>query len=188
MDKSNPMNVSRRAYHNIALIGFMGCGKSSVGRLVAAQLGFQFVDTDDLIESRAGKSIADIFTQEGEAAFRQWESQIVGELADARKTVISTGGGLGAHEPNLAKLKEHALTICLWAAPEILWRRVSHQTHRPLLQDPDPLTRIRTLLAQREAVYKMADVLLDSGLRSIREVAQQVILQFHQARHAQDPP
>lgn len=181
------MNAPPRVYHNIALIGFMGCGKSSVGRLVAGQLRFDFVDTDELIEARTGKSIADIFAQEGEAAFRRIENQVVEELGGMRRTVISTGGGLGAHEPNLVKLKEHALTICLWASPDILWRRVRYQSHRPLLRDPDPLVRIQTLLAEREAVYKMADVLLDSGLRSIRDVAQQVVLQFHQARHSQEP-
>lgn len=175
------MNHAPRAIRNIALIGFMGSGKSSVGRLVAAQLGFQFLDTDELIERQAGKSISEIFTQEGEGAFREWERKIVADLARHEKAVIATGGGLGAHEDNLRRLKEHALVICLWASPEIIHRRVSHQSHRPLLREPDPRAVIERLLSEREETYKKADVLLDSGMRSIREVAHQVVHQFHEA-------
>ena len=136
-----------RDIRNIALIGFMGTGKSSVGRLIADQLHFSLVDTDEIIESRAGKTIAAIFAGEGEPAFRQYERDVVAELALRKRTVISTGGGVGANEANLASLKEHALVVCLWASPEKIWERVRHQTHRPLLQEADPLAKIRQLLA-----------------------------------------
>lgn len=171
-----------RDIRNIALIGFMGTGKSSVGRLIADQLHFSLVDTDEIIESRAGKTIAAIFAGEGEPAFRQYERDVVAELALRKRTVISTGGGVGANEANLASLKEHALVVCLWASPEKIWERVRHQTHRPLLQEADPLSKIRQLLAAREPHYKRADVLLNTEVRSLKEVAQQVLHQFKLAR------
>jgi shikimate kinase len=166
---------------NLALIGFMGTGKSSVGRLVAEQLRFEFLDTDHLIETRSGKSINDIFAQNGEPMFRELESNLVKELASRAQTVISTGGGLPVNPANLESLKQHALVVCLWSSPEKIFERVREQSHRPLLQTPDPLGRIRSLLAAREPFYKQADILLNSEFRSVREVAQQVIHQFRLA-------
>lgn len=166
---------------NLALIGFMGTGKSSVGRLVADQLRFDFLDTDELIETRAGQSITEIFAQNGEPAFRELEHQLVTELATRTRTVIATGGGLPMNPANLDLLKQHALVICLWASPDKVFERVHNQTHRPLLHQPDPRTKIRALLTAREPIYRQADVLVNSEFRSIREVAQQVVSQFRLA-------
>ena len=177
------MSTARRLV-NIALIGFMGTGKSSVGRLVADQLHFTFLDTDDVIMARAGKSITDIFAQEGEADFRERESRLVEELTHRTRTVISTGGGLPVNPANLASLKTHALVICLWSSPEKIWERVRNQAHRPLLGDTDQLARIHSLLALREPFYRQADVLVNTEMRSLREVAQQVIHQFRIAQPA----
>ena len=163
---------------NIALIGFMGTGKTSVGRLVADQLHFDYLDTDDVIQLRQGRTITEIFATAGEPAFRKMESELVGELAVRTKTVIATGGGLPMNPQNLVSLKTHALVVCLWASPEKIWERVKNQTHRPLLHDTDPQKKIRELLAAREPFYKQADVLLNTELRSVREVAQQVVHQF----------
>lgn len=160
----------------------MGTGKSSVGQLVAGHLHFTFLDTDHVIEARAGKTISEIFAREGEAAFRAWERRIVGELERRKQTIIATGGGLPADEANLASLKTHALVVCLWASPETIWERVRNQTHRPLLNEPDPLAKIHQLLAARETSYRQADVLVNTEMRSFREVAQHVIHQFHLAR------
>ena len=173
-----------RPLQNLALIGFMGTGKSSVGQLVAEQLRFTFLDSDVMIEERTGKAISAIFEQDGEPVFRDWERRIVGELGARTKTVIATGGGLPADEANLASLKTHALVVCLWASPEKIWERVRHQTHRPLLQDGDTLTSIRRLLKLREPCYRRADVLVNTEMRSVRAVAQQVIHQFQMARTA----
>ncbi len=175
-----------RHFQNIALIGFMGTGKSSVGQLVADQLHFAFLDTDRVLEARAGKSISDVFAQDGEPAFREMERKIVQELTSRKTTVISTGGGLPVGEGNLASLRTHALVVCLWASPEKIWERVRGQTHRPLLNDPDPLGKIRTLLAAREPFYRQADILLNTEMRSVKEVSQQVIHQFHSARSQRD--
>lgn len=177
------MSIARQI-HNIALIGFMGTGKSSVGQIAAAQLHFTFLDTDHVIESRAGKTISEIFTQQGEPAFRDLEKKIVAELAHRKKTVISTGGGLPVGPGNLDNLKTHSLVVCLWASPEKIWERVRGQTHRPLLNEPDPLEKIRRLLAEREPYYRQADVLLNTEMRSLKDVAQQVIHQFHTAHAA----
>jgi shikimate kinase len=141
----------------------MGTGKSGVGRVVADLMHFTFLDTDHVIEARAGKPISDIFAQDGEPAFRQWERRVVEELTRREKTVIATGGGLPTDPANLTSLKTHGLVICLWASPETIWERV---------------------LAARETHYRQADVLVNTEMRSIREVAQHVIHQFHMAQSA----
>jgi shikimate kinase len=171
-----------RHLDNIALIGFMGAGKTSIGKLVAEDLHFDFVDTDELIQSSTGHTIADIFAKDGEPAFRELERATIQQLSHRTKTIISTGGGLPTFGDNLDFLKTFALTVCLWASPDKIWERVRHQSHRPLLHDPDPQKKIRELLALREPFYKQADVLVNTGLRSPREVAQQIELQYRLAR------
>lgn len=178
--------TATRPMRNVALIGFMGTGKSVAGRVAAEHLHFTFLDTDHVIEARAGKTINEIFQQDGEPAFREWERRIVEELTHRDKTVIATGGGLPIGEGNLASLKTHALVVCLWASPETIWEHVRAHVHRPLLNEADPLAKIRELLALREPYYRQADVLVNTERRSVREVAQQVIHQFHIA-HAVHP-
>src|SRR6266700_6846249 len=138
-----------RKIQNLALIGFMGTGKSSVGRMAADALHFTFLDTDTVIEARAGKSITDIFQKDGEPAFREWERRIVEELTRRKRTVIATGGGLPAEPANLASLKTHALVVCLWASPETILERVRSHAHRPLLNEPNPREKIQELLNLR---------------------------------------
>lgn len=176
-----------RSIRNIALCGFMGTGKSSVGRLVAEQLRFAFLDTDTVIEARTGKVISQIFADQGEPAFREMEHGLVQELALRDHTVISTGGGLVVNPENLASLKQHALVVCLWASPATIWSRVKNQGHRPLLEESDPQAKIQSLLAERAPFYKQSDVLLNTEIRSVREVAQQVLHQFRLARPAPGP-
>ena len=166
---------------NLALIGFMGTGKTSVGRLAAEQLHFEYLDTDELIQTHTGRTIAEIFKTDGEPAFRALEKNVVAEMAGRSKTLISTGGGLPANPENLASLKTHALVICLWASADKIWERVKNQSHRPLLEDPNPQKKIRELLAVREPFYKQADVLMNTETRTVREMAQQVTHQFRLA-------
>jgi shikimate kinase len=173
---------NNRRIQNLALIGFMGTGKTTVGRLLAEQLHFAFLDTDEQIESNTGKTIADIFAQQGEPIFRELEQQLVQQLAQRTQTVISTGGGLPVNPANLASLKSHSLVVCLWASPERIYERVRNQNHRPLLQAPDPLGKIRALLTAREPFYRQADVLINTELRTLREVVLQVVHQFRIAR------
>jgi shikimate kinase len=172
---------SDRRIVNLALIGFMGTGKTSVGRLVAELLDFEYFDTDEMIQAATGKTVAEIFKNDGEKNFRALEEKVVAELASRAKTVIATGGGLPTNSANLKSLKTHALVVCLWASPEKIWERVKNQSHRPLLHDANPQAKIRELLAAREPFYKQADVLLNTELRSVREVAQQIVHQFRLA-------
>jgi len=175
-----------RPFHNVALIGFMGTGKSSVGRMLAGQLRFEFVDTDELLEKRAGRKISEIFVQDGEARFREMERALVAEMESWRGKVIATGGGLAANEANLNQLKLHSLVVCLWATPEEIWHRVRRQSHRPLLRDPNPLEKIRSLLTARKPYYVQADVLISSNNRSVREVSAHIMHEFDMIRRS-DP-
>ncbi len=167
-----------RAFRNLALVGFMGTGKTSVGRLASERLRFDFVDTDDAIEAKAGKPVSQIFAEDGEAAFRQYEADLVRSLESMENLVIATGGGLVANPGCFASLAAHSLIVCLWASPETIWQRVRHQCHRPLLQTADPELRIRQLLAERTPLYRQADVLLNTEWRSPRQMAQIVVNQF----------
>lgn len=178
------MDITRekRKYYNIALIGFMGTGKTTVGRMVAGMLSFGFLDTDHFIEMRAGKKISQIFQDEGEAKFREYEKQAVQEFTHFRKMVFATGGGLGADPANLASLKTHSLVVCLWASPETIYERTKNQTHRPLLCVPDPLSAIRDLLVKREPVYRQADILISTDFFSAPEVAAKIVSHFRNAR------
>ncbi len=171
----------QRAMANLALVGFMGCGKSTVGRQVARELRFEFVDTDQLIEDRAGMPIPEIFANEGEAAFRALEKEVIASLANETGRVIATGGGAVMNSDNFASLKTHALVVCLWASAETLHERTRHQSHRPLLQQEDPLGTIRQMLKERGPVYKQADVIINTELRPQREVAAQVRHQFQES-------
>ena len=171
-----------RHIENIALIGFMGTGKTSVGHALAHLLHFQMVDTDELVEAQAHQRISDIFRQQGEPRFRQFEYEVVQQLRNRQRLIIATGGGLAAQADNLASLRTHSLIVCLWASPASIWQRVRHQSHRPLLDDPDPIGKIHRLLAERDPFYRQADVLINTELRSVREVANQVAHQFRLIR------
>lgn len=172
--------IEQADIRNIALVGFMGTGKSTVGRQAARGLGFDFVDTDTLIEEEAGMAVGEIFHQAGEATFRKMERRVVDALGQREKLIIATGGGLIVDVANRDSLKTHAMIICLWASPEAIWKRTRHQKHRPLLNDPDPQARIAELLAEREPHYRQADIIINTELRPIREVTQQVVHQFRE--------
>ncbi len=168
----------RPQHRNVALIGFMGTGKTTVGSILAQLLHFDFIDTDKLIEQRQGRRIADIFATDGEPFFRRLESDLCAELETLSNKVISTGGGLPINPDNLASLRRHALVVCLWATPETIFQRVRHQQHRPLLHAPDPLQTIRDLLASRTSAYKQADLILGVDFRSPIETARHISTSF----------
>lgn len=161
----------------------MGVGKSTVGRQLASELDFEFVDTDELIEQRTGMKISEIFATAGEPAFRELERQLLEEMKGWDAKVIATGGGLIVQPGNLDALKESALVVCLWAGPETIHQRTKHQSHRPILQTEDPEAKIRDLLAEREPFYKQADLLISTELRPVREIAGNVAHHFRETRN-----
>jgi len=186
-----------RAVRNLALIGFMGTGKTTIGRLLAAELRFDFIDTDALIESRMSCSINDLFKHHGEAWFREYERRLVLELSQFNHAVFATGGGLGANLANLNSLKEHAMVVCLCAKPETIWRRVRQHSNRPLLQHPNPQARLRQLLEERKPIYRQADVLVNTDLRPERVIVAIILYHFrlitrpaghHEAGHPKPGP
>ncbi|MDA3902203.1 MAG: shikimate kinase [Desulfuromusa sp.] len=140
---------------NIILTGFMGTGKTTVGRLLAERIGYKFFDTDALIEAQIGQTISKFFQTQGEAAFRKLESELVEKLAQQKELVIATGGGLVLNPGNVAVLGATGKIICLTAQPEEILARVAKQQDvRPLLQERDPQAKIIALLQQRDAVYQ----------------------------------
>ena len=141
---------------NIVLTGFMGTGKTTVGRLLAARLGYEFVDTDQVIVERHGE-IADIFRASGEDAFRGIERALALELASRERLVISTGGRMMLDPDNVAALGRNGMIVCLVATPDEIFTRISHDAsavERPLLAVADPRRRIAELLAERAPAYQ----------------------------------
>ena len=175
-----PAVDDERQIRNIALTGFMGCGKSAVGREVAKLAGFELLDTDQFIEGHVGMSIPRIFEEYGEETFRRYEREVVVRLAERENTVISTGGGLLVEAENMDTMKQYAMVFCLWASPESIWRRVKGQSHRPLLNTDDPKQRIIDLLEERKPAYSRSDMLINTEYRSAKDVAHLILGQFRQ--------
>ncbi|MGI6038511.1 MAG: shikimate kinase [Limnochordia bacterium] len=168
---------------NIVLIGFMGSGKTTIGRALAAQLGWSFVDTDDLITQLAGKDIPAIFEREGEEAFRRWEERAIAKAVAGRNQVIATGGGAYMGEANRRVLKERGWVFWLRVPGSILWRRLrASSVERPLLAVADPQGEIERLLKLREPYYAQADVTIDAGGR-VEEVVAAI---YHQWQGLED--
>jgi len=163
---------------NIILVGFMGTGKTAVGRKLSHILGYPLIDTDDLIEEEIGVSIPEIFNRFGEPFFREVESRVVERVSKLDAHVISTGGGVVLREENLKNLRRNGIIFCLNATPEEIWRRVSSENHRPLLNVPDPMGRIRELLARRAPFYAKADFQVETTGRSIEEITEEILKIF----------
>jgi len=152
---------------NIVLIGFMGSGKSKIARSLAEHLKLECVATDALIEARAGQAINAIFQSHGEAYFRKLESETIKEVSHRRGIIIDCGGGVVLRQENLQHLKHHGIVFYLQASPEVIYERIKHETHRPLLKGPDPLGCIKELYQQRLPLYNQADHVIDANDESI---------------------
>ena len=160
---------------NIALVGFMGTGKTSVARKVALLVHAEYVDIDDCIEKKEGMPIVDIFKKKGEPYFRGVEKSVVRDIAAKKGNVIACGGGVALDRDNIAALKGNGVVICLEARPEIILERTRAYAHRPLLNVPDPKAAIEELLAKRRPFYAQADYSIDTSLLSVDEVAAEII-------------
>ena len=173
---------------NIILLGFMGSGKSTVGRLVAARLGRTFVDMDHEIESRAGKKISAIFAGDGEARFRALEQDLVRELAGKEALVIAGGGGIVLNPQNMAEFERTGVLICLTADPEALYRRVEGARHRPLLEGGDKRAKLTALFEKRKPLYDAMKNRIDTSRLAVEAVADEVVSLFNRGRLEGDKP
>ena len=166
----------------LALVGMPGGGKSTVGRNVARQLKRRFFDADAEIERRIGCPIRVFFEREGEPRFRDIEQEVLAELAGVSDAVLATGGGAVLREANRHALHDRTTVIYLRSTPEELFRRLRHDTHRPLLQVPDPLRKLRELFAERDPLYRMtAHFVIETGRPSVPTLVNMILMQLELA-------
>lgn len=173
----------------ITLVGMPGCGKSTIGKLLARRLGLAFIDSDHVIEQRLGCSIRSYFEREGEAAFRDVEEAVLRELLDGKgQGVLATGGGAVLRAANREMMHSRSQVVYLRASPEEIFRRVQHDTKRPLLQVSDPLGRLNELYAERDPLYRQAaHFVIDSGRGTTHAVINLLMMQLDQANLAVQP-
>jgi shikimate kinase len=167
---------------NLFLIGYRGTGKSAVARLLAERLGWPWVDADDEIERRAGKAIAQIFADDGEPAFRDWETQVIADLAKRDQSVIALGGGAVMRPENREAIRQQGYFVWLCASPETIWRRLQADaataSRRPNLTAAGGITEIIATLHEREPIYRQcAQFSVDTENKSPAEVADAILAQ-----------
>ena len=186
MDKVEPQPDPVQAFPgNIYLVGLMGAGKTSVGRVLARRLRKTFVDSDHEIEQRTGVRIPVIFEIEGETGFRRRESAVIGDLVQQTGVVLATGGGAVLDPESRRALHANGTVVYLRAAPSELWLRTRHDKSRPLLRTANPLARLEELHAQRDPLYhETAHLVVDTGNQAIRNLVNKLEreLRLHAAR------
>jgi shikimate kinase len=166
----------------ISMIGMPGSGKSTVGRQLARQLGSRFVDSDTEIEKRIGMPIRTYFETEGEGRFRDLEQSVLADLLQGDRLVLATGGGIVLREDNRRSLREASTAIYLRSSPEELFRRLRHDTHRPLLQVGDPLRKLRELSRERDSLYRQtAHFVVEIGRPSLATLLNMILMQLELA-------
>ncbi len=158
---------------NIYLVGFMGSGKSTVGKILSEKLNLKFVDVDSEIEKKEKKKISEIFKEKGERYFRELEKKEIEELTKKNGIVVSTGGGLGANPENMKKMKETGTVIWLDVPLEEILKRCENDENRPLLNQP--IESLKKLYEERKKVYSMADVHIDTKNKTPEEIAKDIL-------------
>jgi shikimate kinase len=161
-NRSEAAVVAALGRRSVVLVGMMGAGKSSVGRRVALRLGIPFVDADTEIEKAAGMAITDIFAIRGEAEFRAGEARVILRLLEGGPQVLATGGGAFINPDTRAAIAAKGISIWLKAEPDVLMKRIKRRQDRPLLHTADPAATLRKLLEEREPVYALADLIVQS--------------------------
>ena len=179
MQKPSQSDAALRA-RTLVLVGMMGAGKSSVGRRLAQTLDMPFRDADEEIEKAAGRTIAEIFEQRGEAEFRDGERRVIARLLDEPPHVLATGGGAFVHPETRALIGRKAVSIWLKAPPEVLARRIGRKTTRPLLQGKEPRQALEELLRVREGAYGEADLVIESDERPHQATVQAIVAALRQ--------
>lgn len=164
---------------SLALVGMMGAGKSTVGRRLAARLAMPFVDADTEIERAAGMSIPEIFESHGEPHFRDGEARVIARLLNGGPVVLATGGGAVMREDTRARIAERAVSIWLKADADVILRRVRRRADRPLLQTADPAATIGRLIAEREPIYRLADIVVSSRDVPHEKIVEECIALLH---------
>jgi shikimate kinase len=160
---------------NIVLTGFMGTGKTEVGRMLAKKLGYSFLDADAEIEKTTGMTIAAIFSGRGEPAFRDIESAVILSLSGYDSAVISTGGGAVLRKENMDNLHRKGVIVCLEASAATIFSRTEDNDDRPLLMAEDRLARIKEMLAARRPYYEKADIMVDTEGKVPMEIADEIM-------------
>ena len=160
---------------NIILTGFMGTGKSSVGKMLAQKTGYVFCDLDAIIVGQAGMSINEIFAKHGEAYFRELEANAVKQISSADKQVVATGGGAVIREDNRMLLRKSGIIVNLEASVEEIFSRLINDSERPLLTDRKSVEKLAELLEQREQYYADADIRIDTTGRKVEDVVQEIL-------------
>lgn len=167
--------IGEKDVRNIVLTGFMGTGKTAVGKILARMLGFILIDVDTEIEKEQKTTITEIFRQRGEPAFRDIESAMIERLSGMERAVLSTGGGAVLRPDNMDALRRRGIIICLKASPEAVLSRIGSSKTRPLLQVDDPLQKIRELYDYRKPYYEKADIIIDTDDKAPLQVAEEII-------------
>ncbi len=160
---------------NLYIVGFMGTGKSTVGRMLVRQLGFQFLDSDHEIERQQGRPISRIFAEDGETRFREMEREFIEKGHPDRGCVVACGGGLVVPPGMLELLHRRGVVICLHAPIETILKRTMHANHRPLFEVENREQRVRELYAQREETYRRTGTMVLTDSRPMREIAAHVL-------------
>jgi len=160
---------------NIYLVGFMGVGKTAVGKILAKRLKLQFIEMDEVIEKEENKPITEIFSTQGEPYFRKLESSLLKKISAKTDNIVSCGGGLICNEENLKILKETGIVFNLTASPEIIYERTKKYSHRPLLNVDNPIKKIDELIRKRNPYYSKAHHTIDTTEISASEVAEKII-------------
>lgn len=169
---------------NIFLIGFMGCGKSTMARLLSAHLGKELVEMDETIEKKQQQSITEIFAQKGESYFRDLESQLIVQITESGDKVVSCGGGVILRSENVENMKKNGVIVYLTATPETIYQRVHRSTHRPLLNGNMNVEYIRDLMQKRIDKYEVAaDVIISVDGKEkeslLQEILEKIIVLLH---------
>jgi shikimate kinase len=164
-----------KAMKNIILTGFMGTGKTAVGKELVRLLEMRLIDADTEIEKAEKMSINEIFKQFGEQKFREIETETIKTISRNRNVIISTGGGAVLRQENMDALRENGIIICLTATPETILQRTSNSNDRPLLRVEDPFEKIKGLLDFRKPFYEKADIVVDTEGKTPLQIAEEVI-------------
>ncbi|KPK43857.1 MAG: shikimate kinase [Nitrospira bacterium SM23_35] len=167
---------------NIVLTGFMGTGKTEVGKELAQIRGLKLIDLDTEIEKSEKMTINEIFKQFGEQKFRDIESEMIEKLSRERNVIISTGGGAVLKQQNMDILKKTGIVICFMATPETILQRTGNSDNRPLLMVDNPLEKIRELLEFRRPFYEKADLMIDTEDKTPRQIAEEIIDQIRNSK------